>query len=62
MGDPRVASPIECEGQGRLALRHIPGPMPHLVGRLPRISVRRTSENSVITKFNLSHHPGSENL
>jgi hypothetical protein len=52
MGDPRVASPIECEGQGRLALRHIPGPMPHLVGRLPRISVRRTSENSVKRKFN----------
>jgi hypothetical protein len=24
MGDPRVASPIGCEGQGRLALRHTP--------------------------------------
>ena len=29
--------PLLCAGQGRLTLRHIPDPIPHLVCGLPRI-------------------------
>jgi hypothetical protein len=47
--DPPVASPIVCEGQGRLTLGHIPGSMAHLVHGLPSISERRSSQNSTST-------------
>jgi hypothetical protein len=45
MGDPLVASPIECEGQQGLALRHRTGDMQHPVCGLPRINLPRTPVN-----------------
>jgi hypothetical protein len=45
MGDPRVESPIECEGERGLALRHRIEGMQHFVCGLPRTSLPRRRVN-----------------
>jgi hypothetical protein len=57
MGDPPVASPIECEGQRGLALRHRTGVMRDMnfrecpKGELRRISIPRTTVNIMMFIF-----------